>query len=108
MRTSRFVGRQEVLRQIHVNFETKPADSNLPTVLVLYGIGGRGKSRIAEEYCRDRYSRGYHGVFWVNARTEETTIQSLQEIAERMTELAYGGTTLKQTFTWKTIRDVIG
>ncbi|KAF8444347.1 hypothetical protein BDZ91DRAFT_670464 [Kalaharituber pfeilii] len=51
--------------------------------VVLYGMGGVGKTQIALEYIY-RYSRDYSAVFWINAATEQTTKLSFTHIMQQL------------------------
>ena len=55
-----------------------------PPCLILYALGGQGKSQIALEYCR-KWRETYRGVFWINANSEMTTTQSFGTIAAELT-----------------------
>ncbi|KAK5215733.1 hypothetical protein LTR72_011220 [Exophiala xenobiotica] len=44
------------------------------------GMGGQGKSQIAPEFCRQWRSR-YAEIFWLNASSETTAVQSLERVA---------------------------
>jgi len=50
---------------------------------VLCGIGGSGKSQLALRYVK-LYQQHYTAIIWVNASTAEHTIQSFDEVAERI------------------------
>lgn len=91
VQTSVFVGRDTLLQSIHDEFENPPAELKSPLVVVLYGVGGSGKSEVALEYCRRRQTRGIRGVWRINAQTAATTVQSLTEIAMTMAAKRFGG-----------------
>ncbi|KAK5399992.1 hypothetical protein LTR06_011358 [Exophiala xenobiotica] len=44
------------------------------------GMGGQGKSQIAPEFCRQWRTR-YAEIFWLNASSETTAVQSLERVA---------------------------
>lgn len=50
---------------------------------MLYGIGGSGKSQLALRYVK-LYQQQYTAIIWVNASTAEHTIQSFDEVAEKI------------------------
>ncbi|KAH6881026.1 hypothetical protein B0T10DRAFT_376028, partial [Thelonectria olida] len=84
IQSSSFVGRTELLSKISHKFDTVLRGARDPVTLVLWGMGGRGKSRIALQYCHLRDNDGCRGIFWINALSEQTTIRSFQEIAEKL------------------------
>ncbi|KAL9066339.1 MAG: hypothetical protein Q9161_007631 [Pseudevernia consocians] len=48
--------------------------------VVLWGLGGFGKTRIALEYV-ERYQNDYSAIFWINASTYETAEDSFTQAA---------------------------
>jgi hypothetical protein len=81
-RVKNFVGRESQLRDIQSYFcPNQPAQ---PRHLILYALGGQGKSQIALEYCR-RSKETYSGIFWINASSEEMAVQSYNNIAVLLT-----------------------
>ncbi|KAF8455068.1 P-loop containing nucleoside triphosphate hydrolase protein [Kalaharituber pfeilii] len=83
-RNSDFVGREDLLEQIkqEIGRENGAATKNI-TQVVLYGMGGIGKTNLALEYVY-RHSRDYSSVFWVNAASEQTTKISFTYIMQRL------------------------
>lgn len=70
-----FVGREDILGQINVKFETQRR-------VALDGIGGVGKSQIAIEYCyRFRKAHPETHVFWINAGSVGRCHQGYKSIA---------------------------
>jgi hypothetical protein len=51
--------------------------------VILYGLGGVGKTNLAMEYAH-RYRQSFTSVFWVNGSSEETTLDSFRSIAGRL------------------------
>ena len=78
-RVQHFVGRKAQLHQISSHFATD-REKNRPHVLILHALGGQGKSQIAIEYCQSSREE-YAGIFWVNANSEDLTLQSYARIA---------------------------
>jgi hypothetical protein len=73
-----FVGRSSELAQIRAYFSENPKGK--PHVLILRGLAGQGKTRIALEYGRQ--SQGvYRAILWINATSETTTIGSFETLA---------------------------
>lgn len=80
-RVKNFVGREALLQQIFSHFSSKSAQQ--PNVLVLYALGGQGKTQLVLQYCQQQ-RKHYRGIFWVNARSEESALQSYAEIARAL------------------------
>lgn len=78
-RVKHFVGRKAQLLKISSQFATGQ-EKNRPQVLILHALGGQGKSQIAIEYCQSSREE-YAGIFWVNANSEDSTLQSYARIA---------------------------
>jgi hypothetical protein len=62
IQVSKFIGRTAILAEIDRAFDQRTAN---PTVAVLTGIGGQGKTQIALEYCR-RSMLKFGAIFWIN------------------------------------------
>ena len=54
-------------------------------VVVLHGLGGIGKSQLAIEYTK-KHRHDYSAVLWLNAKTEDTLMQSFAANARRLPE----------------------
>lgn len=80
-RVKDFIGRESLLDQIRSHFSND--QSGTPTILILYALGGQGKSQIALEYCR-KWRDTYRGVFWIDANSETTVTQSYGTIAAEL------------------------
>ena len=77
-----FVGRLKNLSSIESALF--PITGERKTV-VLYGLGGIGKSQLAIEYAK-QHRNDYTAVFWLNAKTEDTLKQSIVAGAQRLPE----------------------
>ncbi len=75
-----FSGRDEVLTTIATRLEKISVP---PRVLALAGLGGIGKTQVANEFAY-RYQEQYRGVFWLQAQSEEALTDSLAEISTRL------------------------
>lgn len=73
-----FIGRENILLGILQYFSTIGRRS--PKILILYALGGQGKSQIVLEHCR-RSREIHRGIFWINASSEVNTIQDFERIA---------------------------
>ena len=75
-----FLGRETELNQIS-SFLHDEADR--PRVLVLHGMRGQGKSRIALRHSEQAH-KIYRGIFWVKGTLKFTATQSLISIAHKI------------------------
>ena len=80
-RVKDFVGRGNLLNKIRSHFSQDSQES--PRILILYALGGQGKSQIALEYCR-RWRDAYCGIFWIDSNSETTVMQSYSAIAAEL------------------------
>jgi hypothetical protein len=76
--TDTFFGRTSELLTIEKALDpSKPGQKGI----VLYGIGGSGKTQLALRYI-EQHKQLYTAIFWINASTEEYLIQSFANAAE--------------------------
>jgi tetratricopeptide (TPR) repeat protein len=68
-----FTGRELLLDQMHERLEENPT-----APLVLFGLGGAGKTQLAREYVQ-RYLEEYSVVWWVAAESARTGLADLAE-----------------------------
>ncbi len=78
---ARFVGRQRVLWQLHqrlasVDSMTSAAVGGPARVAVVHGVGGQGKTVLAEEYALRFGSYWPGGVFWLSASEPDRPIEA--------------------------------
>jgi hypothetical protein len=86
--TKNFVGRADDLAKIKE--QLRPGEvSDRQKISVVHGLGGMGKTQVAIEYAR-LHKSSYTSFFWLNGKTEVTLIDSLLQIAPRLT----GGRTI--------------
>lgn len=84
--SAKFVGRTEVLRCVdEALLPAKPVASR-PSVAVLLGLGGQGKTSIALEHCRQAQINGHFtSILWVDATSLLTLEQSFENISAEIT-----------------------
>ncbi|KAF8472024.1 hypothetical protein BDZ91DRAFT_487124 [Kalaharituber pfeilii] len=81
-RNSDFIGREYLLEKLKREIEEGAAKTDI-TQVVLYGMGGMGKTQLALEYIY-RHSGDYSSVFWINAASEQTTKIGFTHIMQRL------------------------
>ncbi|KAF6801112.1 eukaryotic translation initiation factor 3 [Colletotrichum sojae] len=79
-RNHQFVGRQETLSRLH-KMLTNSENRDRPNVVVLYGIGGVGKTEIATEYAY-RTKKTHRTAFWINGSSKQLFINSILNCLE--------------------------
>jgi len=80
-RNSHFTGREFALSQISDTFLRKNNDQC--DVLVLFGMGGIGKTQLALEYAYQAQNN-FSSIFWIDGSSEETALRSIRSILERV------------------------
>ena len=80
-RVKDFIPRDDLLDKIRSHFSGDQTGS--PPNLILYALGGQGKSQIVLEYCR-KWQDTYRGVFWIDANSKATVTQSYGTIAAKL------------------------
>ena len=73
---TQFVAREKELSKMH---ELLHGHSNR-TCVVLYGLGGIGKTQLAIEYIR-RHKEKYTAIFWSNANDQDSLKLSFRDVA---------------------------
>jgi ATP/maltotriose-dependent transcriptional regulator MalT len=58
-------------------------DHSSRTCVVLYGLGGMGKTQLAITYAR-RHKEKYTAIFWLNANNEDSLKLSFRDIARQV------------------------
>ena len=91
-RVSHFIERKDPLQ--HMENHLKPQGKDAPpSIFVLQGMGGCGKSQLALEFCRRARNSGtYSTIFWIDATSPESTIQSCNSIAKAMSKTPFDTT----------------
>jgi hypothetical protein len=80
-----FTGRGQEIDLIDKAVRLSPCGGQ--KLLILYGLGGVGKSEIAAEYSR-RYASAFSGVFWINGRNYNTILLSYRAIANQVLNIS--------------------
>lgn len=84
-----FVGREDQLRKILAYFTSDRLPQHVaPKILILYALGGQGKSQLALEYCQ-RSRDLYRGIFWIQASSKSLATQSYERIAMELMSGVY-------------------
>ena len=80
-RNESFTGRDTFLTQLYNQFRNPDTDPYHGRI-VLFGLGGIGKTQIALEYVY-RYQNSYQRIYWISADTQASLLDGYQKIAER-------------------------
>ncbi len=78
----RFFGREDILQRVKEVLD--PVDGNLRSKsLVLHGLGGVGKTKIALQYVNQSRDR-FDAIFWISADNSIKLTQSFLEASRRL------------------------
>jgi tetratricopeptide (TPR) repeat protein len=80
-RNPNFTGREELLAQLHEMLEEEAMTAVTP--LPLHGMGGVGKSQLANEYAY-RHADDYEIIWWIPAEQQTQILASMVELAQQM------------------------
>ncbi|KAE8374544.1 hypothetical protein BDV26DRAFT_284216 [Aspergillus bertholletiae] len=84
IRTARFFDRDDVIEEVESHFQDGKSTSSLRS-LVLYGMGGVGKSHVAMKYLEKKLAlKEFNAIFWINAESPVSIQQSFTDIALRL------------------------
>ncbi|PQE21684.1 Kinesin light chain protein [Rutstroemia sp. NJR-2017a WRK4] len=100
-RLSHFVGREDILERIQNVTKTSAIN---PSVAVLTGVGGQGKTQISLEYCY-RFSHVFKGVFWIDASSEASASRSYERILKRISQATVSTNSTENKFL---VKDILG
>ena len=80
--TPSFVGREQELFDIHEKLSEKEENE---LAMVIYGLGGVGKSELARQYCQ-QYGTPYYkrNVIWINGENQDSMKEDFINVAERI------------------------
>jgi tetratricopeptide (TPR) repeat protein len=82
LRNLRFSGREDLLSRLHGALAS-PGDSSVRPTQVLHGLGGVGKTQLANEFAR-RYADDYDVRWWVRAGTQATIAADMAALASHL------------------------
>ncbi|KZP34661.1 TPR-like protein [Athelia psychrophila] len=81
--SSCFTGREPELEFISTSFNTFQSDSDMPTLFVIWGMPGLGKSQLALQHANLAFTSDvYSHIFYVSASTAEKLYQGLARILD--------------------------
>ncbi|OBT50677.1 hypothetical protein VE04_08704 [Pseudogymnoascus sp. 24MN13] len=84
-RVNHFIAREEPLREIDATYEHSSVED--AAVVILFGMGGSGKTQLALEYCqRTKASGRFTSIFWVDASNLASIAQGFAAIAGIISE----------------------
>jgi ATP/maltotriose-dependent transcriptional regulator MalT len=76
---TQFVAREQELSKMHELLQ----DHSSRSCVVLYGLGGMGKTQLAITYAR-RHKEKYTAIFWLNANDENSLKLSFRDVAQQV------------------------
>ena len=82
-RNINFVGRDQILQDIHRTVTSHRFQGSDCIKYVVYGMGGVGKTQTILEYAY-RYRNNFSSVFWVKANSYESAVESYCTIAQKI------------------------
>ncbi|PQE18912.1 Pfs NB-ARC and TPR domain protein [Rutstroemia sp. NJR-2017a BVV2] len=100
-RLSHFVGREDILERIQNVTKTSAVN---PSIAVLTGVGGQGKTQISLEYCY-RFSHVFKAVFWIDASSEASVSRSYERILKRISQATVSTNSTENKFL---VKDILG
>jgi len=77
---SSYTVREDLSSKIKDKLRVKFEDSSLPHALVIYGLGGAGKTQLALRYVED-HGEKYSPILWIDAKSPETVLSSFERCA---------------------------
>jgi Cdc6-like AAA superfamily ATPase len=82
-----FLGRDEELVSISKAFDDQHSQEILQNIVVLWGMGGIGKTQLALMYASQQAQK-YRATFWINARSEESILLGYSQLAQTLVDWA--------------------
>lgn len=78
------IPRRKLMRDIHRQFDEYEYESSGHKIVVLLGMGGQGKSRLAFDFGREVATESPSTlVLWLDATSKRTLTRSLEDVADR-------------------------
>ena len=84
-RNGSFVGREGALTHLHSCVSGSHGTKDSPSIVVINGNGGVGKTQLAREYVY-RYESSYDSVWWIDAQSLQSTQTGFFQMAQRLAE----------------------
>ena len=82
---SESVARYNLLRAIDAQFESFNDAFVMSKIVVLQGMGGQGKTRLALDYAYRMMGKAmYSHIFWMDASSKKAMIRSYEEVGDRL------------------------
>ncbi|KAM0195695.1 hypothetical protein ACHAPI_006247 [Fusarium lateritium] len=76
-----FYDRTNILDEVDAYFFPETGEKSFRSI-VLYGMGGVGKSHAAQKYCQQKaLKRGFQAIMWIEAETPNSLAQSFTDFA---------------------------
>ncbi|KFY84702.1 hypothetical protein V500_09074, partial [Pseudogymnoascus sp. VKM F-4518 (FW-2643)] len=81
-----YVTRKDFVEAIQNHFRSRP-DKSAPTITILHGMGGCGKTQVALEYCRrGQNEKWFSAIFWFDASSPTSMAQSFADAANELSK----------------------
>jgi len=80
---SKFFPRDDVLACLRSNLNHDSKDMHHRSML-LWGIGGIGKTQLALAYSYERKRHGLHHILWISSETKDTILQSCTDLSVKL------------------------
>jgi tetratricopeptide (TPR) repeat protein len=83
----KFVGRRAALKEIDDSWKLESVQAGITSncTTVILGMGGQGKTQLAQEYCRfARRNKKFKAIFWVDASSSDSIFRSYTDIAYKL------------------------
>jgi tetratricopeptide (TPR) repeat protein len=80
---SSYTVRNELSSTIDKKLRVTFKDSSVPHALVIYGLGGAGKTQVTLRFVEDHYDE-YCPILWVDAKSPETVRSSFERCADTL------------------------
>ncbi|KAF2015045.1 TPR-like protein [Aaosphaeria arxii CBS 175.79] len=75
-----YVERKSLSASVEEKLEVLHQGAKIPYSVVIYGLGGTGKTQLARKYVEDHINE-YNPILWIDARDEDSTRSSFERCA---------------------------